>query len=173
MAGKYKTIYLLLALACFLGIIAIFVFDGYMGVYDTLRIDNGQFPQTIATEQWQQQEEFGYPPTVSLDRDRSVNLTYIVENHRFSTYSADVAISLWDGADKVGDVAAGRVSADAFGSGELTFTMNAGGYIPADYPPETSYNLIMLIERGGVERRVSVYINPGPPKTITIQPPGR
>jgi hypothetical protein len=173
MVGRHKTLYLLLALACFLGIIVIFIFDGYLGVYDTLRIDNGQFPQTITTEQWQQQEEFGYPPSVSVDRDRSVNLTYTVENHRFSAYSADVRVSLFYGVDKVGDVTAGRVESRAFGSGEFTFVVNAGDFLPADYPTDQSYNLNMLIERGDVERRVMVYINPGPPKTITIQPPGR
>ena len=102
--GKHKTLYLLLTLACFLGIILIFVFDGYMGLYDSLVMDNGQFPQTVDTEQWQQQQKFGFNPSVSVDRGSSVDFTYTVENHRFSAYSADVHVSLFFGVDKIADL---------------------------------------------------------------------
>jgi hypothetical protein len=171
MTGKNKYIYLLLTIACFAGIILIFVFDGYMGIYDTLLIDDGRFPQPIGSEQWRQQDEFGYPPSVSLERERSVNLTYTVENHHFSAYSVDVSISLWDGAKKVADLASGRLSAPAFGKAEIAAVVDAGQYIPAGYPTEQSYNLALVINRGGVERKVQVYINPGIPKSGIIIPP--
>ena len=171
MTAKNKYIYLLLTIACFVGIILIFVFDGYMGIYDTLLIDNGQFPQTIGSDQWRQQEEFGYPPSVSMERERSVSLTYTVENHNFSAYNVDVSVSLWDGANKVADLATGRLSAPAFGKAEITAVLDAGQYIPAGYPTEQSYNLALVINRGGVERKVMVYISPGIPKPGIIIPP--
>jgi hypothetical protein len=161
MTGRYKTIYLLLTVACFLGIIAIFVFDGYMGVYDTLRMDNGQFVQTITTDQWLQQEEFGSYPSVSLDRGSNMNVSYTVENHRFSAYSADVSVSLYSGVEKLDDLAAGQVTAPAFGAGELSWVLDPSRFIPANSPPEQSYNLALVINRGGVERKVMVYIYPG------------
>jgi len=171
MTGKNKYIYLLLTIACFVGIILIFVFDGYMGIYDTLLIDNGQFPQTIGSEQWRQQDEFGYPPSVSMERERSVNLTYTVENHHFSAYNVNVSMSLWDGATKVADLTSGDITAPAFGKASITAVVNISQYIPAGYPAEQSYNLALVINRGGVERKVQVYINPGIPKSGIIIPP--
>ncbi len=37
-----KNLFLYLALACFVGLIAIFVVDGYMGIYDTVYITTGK-----------------------------------------------------------------------------------------------------------------------------------
>jgi hypothetical protein len=143
MAAKHKNIYLFLTLACFLGIVLIFLFDGYMGVYDSLRIDNGQYVQTITTEQWEDQERYGFYPSVSADRDRSVEFTYVVENHRFSAYTAA-----------------------AFGKAEFTLVLDPGRYLPPDFPAEQSYNMTVVVSRDGVERRVMVYVNPGIPKPI-------
>ena len=53
-----KNLYLYLALACFLGIVLIFLFDGYLGVYDSLQADNGTYAQQVAAEQWQEQDRF-------------------------------------------------------------------------------------------------------------------
>ncbi len=172
--AKHKSIYLFLALACFLGIILIFVFDGYMGVYDSLTVDNGQFRQTIDADQWQQQEQFGYYPTMSVDRNGSANLTYTVENHRFSAYAAGIRVSLYLGTEQIADLADGQVSAGAFGQGEFTWMLVPSQFTPAEYPPDQGYNLTMIIDRGNVERKIQVYINPGPPlpkPIITITPP--
>ena len=158
---RHKTIYLFLALACFLGIILIFIFDGYMGVYDSLRIDNGQYVQTVDARQWQDQAEYGFYPSVSIDRDRSVDFTYKVENHRFSAYNAEVKVSLWYGVDKLADVTAETINAGAFGSGEFDLVLDPGQYLPGDYPTDQSYNLTLVIERENIERKVMVYINPG------------
>ena len=73
MAVKHKNLYLFLTLACFLGIVLIFVFDGYMGVYDSLVMNNGQFPQTITSDQWDQQEKFGYLAQGVVDRVRRID----------------------------------------------------------------------------------------------------
>lgn len=172
--AKNKYIYLFLALICFVGIILIFVFDGYMGVYDSVVLDNGQFRQTITADQWQQQEKFGYYTSLSIDRSGSADITYTVENHRFSAYNADVSVSLYYGVDKLADLAAGRVSAGAFGKGDFTWVLDPSRFTPADYPTDQGYNVTMVISRGDLERRIQVYINPGPqiPKpVITIPPP--
>ena len=173
--AKYNKIYLFLALACFLGIVLIFIFDGYMGVYDSVVMDNGQFPQTITADQWQQQEKFGYYPSVSVDRNGAANITYTVENHRFSSYTAEVTVSIYSGVDKIADLATGQVSAGAFNKGEFTWVLKPADFIPASLPSDQSYNMNMVIKRGDVERRIMVYVNPGPPiskvPVITIPPP--
>ena len=51
MTVKHKNIFLFLALACFVGIILIFVFDGYIGVYDRLVMDNHLYLQTVEYDQ--------------------------------------------------------------------------------------------------------------------------
>ena len=38
MAAERRNLFLYLTLACFLGIIAIFIFDGYVGIYDTIYV---------------------------------------------------------------------------------------------------------------------------------------
>ena len=83
MAVKHKTLYLYLALACFLGIILIFIFDGYMGVYDSLTITSGERPQKIEADQWARQEKYG--SSASVERGGKVNFTYEVDNRTFST----------------------------------------------------------------------------------------
>lgn len=47
MAIKRKTAHTYLALAHFLGIIAIFIVDGYMGIYDTIYATSGEYERKI------------------------------------------------------------------------------------------------------------------------------
>jgi hypothetical protein len=44
---QHKNLYLFLTIAFFLAIIAIFVFDGYMGVYDTVTVIAEEREETI------------------------------------------------------------------------------------------------------------------------------
>ena len=168
MSVKHKTLYLFLALACFLGIILIFVFDGYMGIYDKLEMDTGQFVQTVEADQWES-ERFGYITSVGIERGGSIEFTYTIENHRFSSYAADVAVSVWYGDDKLSDVIAGRISAGAFKSGKMTWTFDTAGLVPGDYPEDQSYNVDMIIERDVIERRGSIFVNPSAfPKPVPV-----
>jgi hypothetical protein len=43
---------LYLALACFAGLIAISIVDGYMGIYYTVYITTGEYEQEIKPESW-------------------------------------------------------------------------------------------------------------------------
>jgi hypothetical protein len=159
MADKHKTLYLFLALACFLGIILIFVFDGYMGVYDSIVMDNGQFQQKVEADRWDA-EKFGYLASTGVERGGRIDFTYTVENHRFSKYTANVGVSLWYGDEKLLDLTTAEISAGAFSSGELTWTLETANLVPEDYPEDQNYNLDMIIMRDRVERRVNININP-------------
>lgn len=170
MAVKHKTLYLFLALACFLGIILIFVFDGYMGVYDSIVMDNGQFQQKVEADRWDS-EKFGYLASTSVERGGGIEFTYTVENHRFSTYTANVGVSLWYGQEKLLDLANAEISAGAFSSGELTWTLETADLVPEDYPEDQGYFLDMIIIRGGIERRINININPSAfPKPVPVIP---
>jgi len=169
---KHKNLYLFLTLACFVGIILIFIFDGYMGLYDTLVMDNGQYKQRVEAEQWQT-EEYGNLASMYVERGSWIDFAYTVENHRFSAYTADVVVSLWYGQRKVADLVTSRISPGSFGKGELKWTLETTDLVPADYPAEQSYNLSMFIKRGEVERKVSIFINPSPYPIKSIPVPPR
>jgi hypothetical protein len=164
---------LFLTLACFLGIIAIFIFDGYIGVYDKLLIDNGQFKQTVEADQWAQNEKFGGITSTGVDRTGRADFTYTVENHRFSEYSADIEITLWYNREKTATLFTGKVTAPPFDTSVTEFFIDAG-VIPAGFSPELSYNVNLIIKNGDFERNVLINFFPSSNlKNIPIPAPPR
>jgi hypothetical protein len=47
-----KNLFLCLTLACFVGLVAIFVVDGYTGIYDTIYITYGEQVQKVEPDYW-------------------------------------------------------------------------------------------------------------------------
>jgi len=172
--ARKNYIYLALTLVCLLGIILIFVFDGYIGLYDSLVMDNGLFVQHVDGDQWDDNNEFGYYIPSAATEGSDIEFTYTVANRRFSAYEAPVAVTLWYGQDKIADLAAATLSAGAFAEAELTWTLVAAEVRPADFPEDEYYNAIMVITRGEVERRIRVNIQPiiYPAKEVVVTPSG-
>lgn len=171
MAVKHKTLYLFLALACFVGIILIFVFDGYMGVYDTLVIDNGQYQQRVEADQWDT-DRYGGMAGTNVDRGGRISFTYTVENHRFSSLKSEFQISLYYVQEKVADVFSGDIEAAAFKNSTIDWSLNASEIVPADFPSDQPYSAYLLLKRGDVEHRINIYVNPSyPVKTIPVPAP--
>jgi hypothetical protein len=169
MTVKYKNLYLYLALACFLGVILIFIFDGYMGVYDTLTVKTGEFPQTIEPEQWAQRDRY-WP--VSIDWGSKAAFSYEVENRWFSTYKADFEVSVWHEQEKVAVLLAQPISIASFDKGQLEWILNTAELVPPDLPPEQRYNFTVVIKRGDIERNILVHVSEVPkPVIIETQPP--
>lgn len=169
---KHKNLYLYLALACFLGIVLIFVFDGYMGIYDTLQITSREFPQKIEADQWSQQVRYGYLPSTNVEWGGQVSFTYEVDNRQFSAYVADINVSVWHNQEKVRDLMVQRMSINPFDKGQLEWVVDTSELLPKDSPPEQGYQYTVVIKRGDLERKVIVNINPtlSPPK-IAIPAP--
>ncbi len=166
-----RNIFLYLALACFLGLIAIFVVDGYLGIYDTLEITAGEQPQTIEPDEWLRQEKFE-ERGVSVNRDDRVSFTYEVDNRRFSSYEADIEVSVWHSQEKVLDVISQPRSIAAFDKGQLEWPIDNTELLPTDILPEQSYQYTVIIKRGEIERKIIVYINPltYPAKSVPVPP---
>jgi len=162
MAVKHKNLYLYLTLVCFIGIILIFVFDGYMGVYDTLIMDNGQYQQKVEADQWSQPEKYGYLTSTGVERGGRIEFTYSVENHRFSKYTDVVEVTLFYGQDKLADIVKESLAVSAFNKSELNWSLDSVKFVPSDYPAEQMYNLTMLIKRGETERKIMINISPSP-----------
>jgi hypothetical protein len=157
---KHKSIYLYLAIACFLGIVLIFIFDGYLGLYDSLSMKDINYPQKIDTEQWQQQEKFGYAPQITIESGGDIPFTYEVDNRRFTSYQATVDISLWHNQSKILDIKSATLALGAFDSQKLEWVTDFSNYIPDNLPAGTGYNFIILVKRGDIERQVVVNIIP-------------
>jgi hypothetical protein len=170
MAVKHKNLYLYLTLACFLGIILIFIFDGYMGVYDTLTIETGEYPQTIEADQWAQQDRYEYMPSAGVEWGGTVDFSYEVDNRRFSSYTADVAVSVWHSQEKVADLITEAMLIASFDKSQIEWILDTSEFVPADIPAEQGYNLSVVIKRGEIERRVIIYLNPAayPLKVVPV-----
>ena len=168
MVTKRKNLYLYLTLACFVGLIAIFVVDGYLGVYDALYLPMGEREQKIEADQWQQWSEWGMAEIGWGDK---AFFRYEVDNRQFSTYTADIEASVWHSQEKVQDLVSQEISIPAFDKGQLEWVIDTTGLLPGG-APEQSYQYSVIINRGEIERRIIVNVNPlaYSPKAVPAPP---
>ena len=167
MAPKRRNLFLYLTLACFFGLIAIFIVDGYMGIYDTVYITAGEREQRIDADVWLQQDKFW---STGVNRGEKAFFRYEVANRRFSTYTADIEVSVWRSQEKVRDLISQPISVAAFDKEQLEWVMDTAEFLPGDIPPEQSYEYTVIIKRGQIERSIILYINPlpYPPKPVPV-----
>jgi hypothetical protein len=156
-----KNLYLFLTIAFFLAIIAIFIFDGYMGLYDTLRITTQEQEYVIEPDYWQRDN---FPQYTWAQEGQDVYFRYELDNRRFSTYSADVEAEVWFGETKQSDLMAQAVAIGGFDKEELTWVIDTGTLRPADIPETQDFEFSVVITRDGVERRIIVHISAPPIK---------
>jgi len=173
MAAKgRRNLFLYLTLACFLGLIAIFIVDGYLGIYDTIYITAGEWEQKVEPDFWLRQDRLW---STGVNRGEEAFFRYEVDNRQFSDYTADVEVSIWHDQEKVRDLISQRILVAAFDRGELEWVVNTAELLPSALPPEQGYDYSVIIKRGEIERRVIVYINPAPyplKPPVPVQPPG-
>ena len=162
MATKRKNLYLFLALACFAGIILVFIFDGYFGVYDSLYMDNGQYPRKVEPDQWDGDEEYRYLQSTDLQRGGLLEFTYTLENHRFKEYAAQMEVAYSHNREPVDGTVSEYITAGSFKEAEVTWTVRADDLVPAGLAVDQSYNVNMVITRGDVEREILINIYPSP-----------
>jgi hypothetical protein len=163
----HKTIYLILALACFVGIIIIFVFDGYMGLYDTLTMVAGEQTTTIEPQQWMDSAKFGYPPGLYSPNTGELSFSYKVDNRRFTTYNQELQISIHKNQQKIADVLSKELKVNAFGKETVTWTINTNDILTANTITDSQFTLV--INNGKLERDVIISVQPNM-KTIPITP---
>ena len=171
MATKRRNLFLYLTLACFFGLIAIFIVDGYMGIYDILSITAGEHEQKIEADHWLRQDRFWSTVT---NRGDKVFFSYEVDNRQFSSYTADIEVSVWHSQEKVRDLLSQQIIISAFDKGQLEWVVDTAEFLPADIPPEQGYQYTVIIKRGKVERNIIVNINPSPyPQKFPLPAPAR
>lgn len=165
MAVKHRNLFLYLTLACFVGIILIFIFDGYMGVYDKLIVRAGEEEQEIETSFW----ERDYWSTAVAWGGKSF-FYYEVDNRRFSSYAADIEVSVWHSQEKVRDLLVQPISVASFDKVQVEWVVDAAELVPADAPSEQGYEFTLFIKRGEIERRFVIHVRPSD-YPIKIVPP--
>ena len=167
MATKRGNLFLYLTLACFFGLIAIFIVDGYMGIYDNLFVTTGEREEEIGRDSrpWQESVRVGW--------SEKAFLRYEVDNRQFSTYSANITVSVWHSKEKIRDLISQEISIAAFDKGQLEWVLDTAELIPGDVPPEQGYEFTVVIKRGEIERRLITHVRPlrYPPELIIPAPP--
>jgi len=165
-----RNLFLYLSLACFIGLLAIFIFDGYLGIYDTVYITAGEREEELEPDFWLRDDR-GW--SVGTQREDKVLFGYEVDNRRFSSYKADIEVSVWHSQQKVSDVVSQPMSIGAFDKGRLEWEIDNTELLRADSPAEQVYEYTVIIRRGDIERKVIVYINPLTRASKSVPVPAR
>lgn len=153
MISKRKNIYL--SLICFVAIIGIFIVDGYMGIYDTVRM-------TIGRHEWEiefEPQEFIHPTWRARWGER-ISFSYEIDNRRLSTYMADIEVSVRFMNERADDLTliSQRMSIGAFRKGRIEWVVDTIELFPTPPQPKQEYLATIKIERGEIERKVPLRI---------------
>lgn len=175
MAIKRRSLSLYLAIACFVGIIALFVFDGYIGTYDTVYVTAGEFEQEIGPDYWQGSapRKYAYPYSVGARWGESVHFRYEIDNRHFSTYTTTVEASVWKSNEKIIDLFRQDIEVSNFNKITMEWTL------PANELERVGIEIgeyTVKIRRGEVELGRGIILGyyspeePGYPKVIPPPP---
>jgi hypothetical protein len=151
-------LFLYLALACFVALIAIFIADGYMGIYDTTYLTIGERQRTIEADYWLQ--EYPAPPGFKIDYythaewGQKVFFRYEIDNRLFSTYSTVVGASLWQENEKLLDLFSEAKTIEPFDKAVAEWTLSTDELEPP--LASTSADYTVKISWGEVERNIVV-----------------
>jgi putative lipase involved disintegration of autophagic bodies len=150
-----RNLFLYLTLACFFGLVAIFIVDGYLGIYDTVYVTSGEYEEEIEPDFWIRQD---WTWSTGVNWGEKVFFRYEVANRQFSSYTADTEVSVWRGQEKIHDLISQQMSIAAFDKGELEWVIDTTELLPTQ--PEQSYQYSVIIKRGEIERKIIVNVNP-------------
>jgi hypothetical protein len=168
---KSKRLFLFMAIGCFAGIVAIFVVDGYLGVYDTFHIAVGEYPaQTIGADYWLSQGYGQYEMPrpagtegdksayccVSADWSQTISFKYVIENHLSTAYSAHTEASVWKGNEKLIDLSSQDVVIAPFREAIVEWTLSSKDIVSGPPVAGVSYDYTVRVNREDVERRIIV-----------------
>lgn len=88
-----RNLFLYLTIACFIAIMAIVIFGGYLGVFDTLYITTGGNQQTITPALFYR--DSADQLNVQATWGNKISFVYELENRQFSPYETRVEVTLW------------------------------------------------------------------------------
>lgn len=151
---QHKNLYLGLTIAFFLAIIAIFIFDGYMGLYDTVTVTAQERENTIEPDQWLR-EDYSY--YTWAEEGETLYFHYELDNRRFSRYETEVEAAVWFGETKQAVLLEQSVSLGAFDKEEFSWSVDPTEFRPTETPADYDYEFSVIIKRDGAELRTVVH----------------
>lgn len=162
---KSKNRFLYLALVFFLAIITVLVADGYMGLYDTLKLRSGEgFEQVFEADFWQEEFNYAY---FGINGGDTVTGKYTIDNRGFSAYSGQLSVTLERNQQVLAELAAADFQVGSFDAREFDFIIDTAVLAPENSDVPLEYTLV--IRHGEFERHVvfSVGRLPVPLKVVT------
>lgn len=151
-----KNLGLYIGLLCIFGIIVVFFFDAYIGVYDTLY---------VTEEGWEREMVFDrpYPEHIGADYGEAVFFSYEITNHRFKGYDTYIEASVWRGKEKNLTLFSANKSIKPFENITIEWVLETG-----KLEPNTNY--ILKIKTDDFERIVRMEFHQITIKTSEIIP---
>ena len=168
MIGKRRDLFLYLGIACFAGLIAIFIVDGYLGIYDTAYITAEEYEQKVEPDFWLRRSPIW---SVGAKWGEKVLFRYEIDNRQFSTYSTTIQASVWKENERVIKLFSEDKSVRPFDKVIVEWTLSSQELEKAGFGVD---RYTVRISHGEVERRVVVnfYSPEGPqyPKVVPLPP---
>ena len=95
-----------------------------MGIYDTIYVTAGEREEKIEADFWLRQsliKPAGVKNAyyVSANWEEKIFFRYEIDNRQFSSYSAEIEVSVWHSQEKVLDLISQPISIAAFDKGQL------------------------------------------------------
>lgn len=155
-----RNLYLYLAIACFIGLIAIFIVDGYMGIYDTIYVTVGEQEQIIEPDYWLPPRDipagFEIDYYIYADWGQKVFFRYEIDNRRFASYSTLIQASLWQENEKLFDLFSEEKSIGSFDKASMEWTLSSEDL--EEPVPGISEAYTVKITHGEVARNIVVIL---------------
>jgi len=158
MVKKPKRLFLYLAIASFCGLVAIFITDGYMGVYDTITVTVGEYDEEIRASEWEDEDTYWiYDDTATA----KIYFSYKIDNNQLDEYATNIQASVWQENKKITDLFSQDVSIAQLEHVTVEWTLAKEDIGYTDPAPNTRVNYTVRINRDDVEREIIVsFYNP-------------
>jgi len=82
-----------------------------MGIYDTIYVPAGEREQKIEADEWSRWEQWG---RAEIGWGDKAFFRYEVDNRQFSSYTADIDVSVWHSHEKLRNILSQPMSIAAF-----------------------------------------------------------
>jgi len=145
-----RHLFLYLAIACLMALIAIFIADGYLGIHDIAYVTAGETEQKVEPDDWLWQDRSW---TTGARWGEKVFFRYEIDNRRFSTYSTLIQASVWKENEKVFDLFSEDEIVKPFDKVTVEWILSGQELEEAGFGAD---RYTVKISRGEVERRVIV-----------------
>ena len=155
---KGKGLYLYIAMVCLVGIIAIFIVDGYLGIYDTLNITVQESEREIGPDYWQDTWAGDRGYHIRGEWGEPIFFRYEIDNRGFSAYAPNIEVTIWKSSELIAELLNENIDVGAFDKISRDWTLSPEILVEAGYEPKgyDTDQYSIKIKHGNVERKIIV-----------------